>query len=512
MNYTSGVLESLNKIFGGVLFGAITKDNIMVGEIVKTGKINLNRFIGNFPSNIFQDEYAVFYDILKTSGMRFFSVAQLDEILDRNRDLVLDSPYIDLSKYSTAPNGNMSTPDEQLEAFKRDIGEMLVELSNTFVDEEAFNSACLVYIDWFKDDCMLRTATNMAAMMQGDGIEIRRPGKRKSVYRGFEDAKRYYNEEMALLNEISAENRIRTVKLDSEWLKKEEELENSGDADSILDTGIEEIDNYMGGSRRGHMLGILGPPKGGKTRFSNYLAQRALDRGLNVCVWPLEGSVDEWVSNQIACRIAVKSAQEAASDGIIRLDSKKILRNEYRNIPQIRKEIASTRAYMAVSENYGRLTFIEGAAYCEDFIDVLKAHYNNENPFDVLIIDSLVNILSHSRKPKNERISDAYMALKNALEHEFGRPVLGIMPAQLKQEVVDYLRSNPDETIDVTAGGESAETIRTPDDVIGLFSSKEERAANLMRIYSVASRHSLNFPDFMARCYLECCYFAHLDQ
>ena len=55
--------------------------------------------------------------------------------------------------------------------------------------------------------------------------------------------------------------------------------------------------------------------------------------------------------------------------------------------------------------------------------------------------------------------------------------------------------------------GESAETIRTPDEVIGLFSSKEERAAGYMKIYSVASRHSGTFSDFNIRTSLKCCYF-----
>ena len=103
------------------------------------------------------------------------------------------------------------------------------------------------------------------------------------------------------------------------------------------------------------------------------------------------------------------------------------------------------------------------------------------------------------------------MEMKNFLANKLKRPALGLMPAQLKQEVVDYLRRNPDETIDVTAGGESAETVRTPDEVIGLFSSKEERDNNIMKIYSVASRHNGSFQDFQSRCYLECCFFLSQD-
>ena len=73
------------------------------------------------------------------------------------------------------------------------------------------------------------------------------------------------------------------------------------------------------------------------------------------------------------------------------------------------------------------------------------------------------------------------------------------------------LRRNPDETIDITAGAETAETIRTPDEIWGLFSTKEERDNNMMKIYSIASRHNGSFPDFVARCYLECCFFTSQD-
>jgi hypothetical protein len=120
--------------------------------------------------------------------------------------------------------------------------------------------------------------------------------------------------------------------------------------------------------------------------------------------------------------------------------------------------------------------------------------------------------MSKKGKGKVERISEAYMETKNFLANRLKRPALGIMPAQLKQDVVDFLRRNPEETIDVTSGGESAETVRTPDEVIGLFSSKEERDNNIMKIYSVASRHNGSFQDFQCRCYLESCFFLSQDE
>lgn len=71
---------------------------------------------------------------------------------------------------------------------------------------------------------------------------------------------------------------------------------------------------------------------------------------------------------------------------------------------------------------------------------MIQSHYENENPFDVIVIDQLIDILSRTGKGKVERISQAYQELKLWIQSSNRMKVLGIMPAQLKQSVVDYLR------------------------------------------------------------------------
>ena len=215
-------------------------------------------------------------------------------------------------------------------------------------------------------------------------------------------------------------------------------------------------------------------------------------------MWPLEGSVEEWESTQLASYIRRVHG--------ISINSKDIRLRRYKN-DKIKQIVLSAKVSLAKDKNMGRLSFITGTAYVEDFIDILQAHYDNENPFDIIVIDQLVNILSKKGKSKPERISEGYQLLKDFITNKLKVQAIAILPAQLKQSVVDYLRNNPDETIDVTAGAESAETIRSPDEIIGLFSNKEERSAGIMKIYSVASRHSGSFSDFAVACELECCHF-----
>ena len=499
MEYTLGIEESLRRIFTGVLVGGIRQENEKIlDEKIKTTKICLSRFISNFSSNIFQNEYAVFYDIIVNLNIKTFTVNQLEDIIDSNRDLILKSPYVDLTKYSSA-GSIQTTDDEKVEAFKQDLISTLIDCSNELISEEEFNGSCNVFIRWFRTQFMTQTTQAMTMIMSDTGYDEKQPGGRMRHYKGLEDAQKYYNDKMRILRELEDEGRIKSFVVDSKWLEEDMNKEEKGDENALFTFGIQEIDSVVGELRRGNMLGILGPPKGGKTRMANYIAQRALSLGLNVAVWPLEGSSDEWISCQIASYIKRTTG--------VSINSKEILQRKYLNDERKKAYISSAKLAMSTDPSLGRLSFIEGVAYSEDFLEVLKSHYENENPYDVLIIDSVVNIMSKRGQGKVERISEGYMQLKNFGQNKLKRPILMVVPAQLKQSVVDFVRKNPDETLDVTAGGESAETIRTPDEVLGLFSSKEERNANMMRLYSVASRHSGNFDDFMVRCDLQCCHF-----
>lgn len=518
VNISLGIKQCLNNIFSGIIVGGIDRNNPDNADLlhrkVTTARACISRFISEFPFNIFYNNYAIFYEIFVTLNTKSFTSEQLRSIVETNRDLIINSPYINTRQYSRTESGNIASDDDIIAAITSDLIEALNDLSYQYVTEEEFKSSCNIYIDWYKNTFAQYIANNMAAIMQDQGFECHKPGKRVRLYQGLNDMTEYYSENMRIIDSLSDEGRIRSEVIDSKWFEEEMQRENQEDTDAMFNIGIKEMDATIGNLRRGNMIGIMGPPKGGKTRFTNFLVQRALSLGYNVCVWALEGSKEEWLAMQTASFIARLSYEQTKSgkrDGMLRFSSKDILERKYRASAVMRKEVTAAKAAMATSEKYGRLSFISGTAYVEDMFDVLKAHFDNENDFDVLVIDQLVNVMSRKGKGKVERISEAYMQMKDFISNKLKKPVLGLMPAQLKQDVVDFLRRNPEETIDVTAGGESAETVRTPDEVIGLFSSKEERDNNIMKIYSVASRHNGSFRDFQARCYLECCYFTSED-
>lgn len=516
VNIPIGIQCSLQNIFGALLMGGLKKndpdEDALCIKKRDVSKVCFKYFLSDFKFNIFYNNYALFYEIINTLQVKVFTPEQLVSIIDTNRSLVLDSPYIDKTRYAKTDNGNLASDDDIVNAITSNTVDSLMELSHMYVTEDEFRSACVTYIAWYKSAFGEYTALNMAAIMSDVGFDCKLPGKRSRHYQGLEDMIQYYNMNMRIIKSLSEENRVKSYVLDSKWLESEFKNENKTDTNTMFAIGLKAIDNALGNLRRGNMLGIMGPPKGGKTRFSNYLVALALLNGYNVCVWPLEGTTQEWEAMQISAYMAIISYNKvknsaSVDDEIISISSADILTKNYIGDPVTKKQILSAKLALASDERLGRLSFMTGTAYVEDMFDELQSHYENDNPFDVIVVDSLVNVMSRKGLRKVETISEAYMRMKNFVANELKVPALAIIPAQLKQDTIDFLRRNPEETIDVTAGAESAETIRTPDTTIGLFSTKQERENNIMKFYCVATRHSQTFDDFEAKCRMESCLF-----
>lgn len=495
--YPIGIQESIETIFSAIIVGGINNKEIK-GRKREVYKQCIPVFLNKFTTNIFKDEYAFLYELIHGLNVKVFTLNQLESVLYNNESVILESPKIDLSKWSNTVDNRPATNDEKIEAFKLNLTELFLELSNKLVTEEEFNSACEIFIDYYSNEEMLNIAQNMSLIMSDLGYIEKEKGTKSKIYKGRDDARRYYNEKIQVLNDFSKETRSYSYIINEDWLEQELMKEASGAVQVLLDFGIKEVDDSLQGLLRGNLLGILGPTKGGKTKMCNFLGGRALDKGLNVAVWALEGTKEEWEANQTALFVRKKY-------GVV-MDSKMILTRNY-STNYLKQLSIAAKTHLALDSSRGRLSFIDKSAYVEDFIDILVEHYENENKYDVVIIDSLVNILSRQNMQKVPRISEAYMKFKDFLVNKLPVPVLGIVPAQLKQKTIDNLRKDPDDDIDITDGAESAETIRTPDEILGMFSSKEERRAGIMKIYGVGSRHTEVFGNFAVRCELGCSYF-----
>lgn len=498
-----GVEDSVERIFAAIISTTTdTENKELLQKKTQAYRDCIGKFISKFPINIFFNEYYFLHAVITQLKVPYFTLSQLKSLVHSNINLIVTSPYIDLNEIAETKYNASATIDEKAEVFYELLVEKVNKLSNIYVSPEEFTSSCEIYLGAYKDEYVTHVANRMSMIMQSTGMDekLKRGGFKH--WQGREDAMKYYTSKMMFLDELNEDMSIKSVVIDQDWVQKENDLDNSDQEDdkAIIDYGIKELDEKCGKCRRTQMIELMGAPKGGKTTFAGYMLERCLEAGLNTAVWALEGKKEEWLA-LVECLMVAKLPNGEAR----RLDRGKVINRVFASQAD-RQAIASARQMM-IDPKRGKLSFIEGSAYIEDFIDTLQSHYDNVNQYDVLIVDSPVNLLSKWGKPPVECISSGYMLLKNFIANRIKKGVLCFCTAQMKQTAIDNLRKNPTETIDVTAGGGSAETIRTPDEVIGLFSSKNERNQGQMKIYSVASRHHANFEDFYIGCDLQCGLF-----
>jgi hypothetical protein len=493
MTFDIGTQESLKKIFATLLINPKIINDEHIAEVkLETYSKGIGLFLHKFPVNVFFNEYYFIYQTFKKSTIRIFSKEQIASLIAQNQRDILSSPYINITTSGGLMNGGTLSDGERIELFTEELCDLLDELTKEVVSYDEFESACNQYLITYRNQYMLQTSNAMSMIMQPDGYIEKLKGHRTKHWQGENDCAEYYTYRRAHLAQLDEDKRVSSITVDEDYALKENNMDAGGeeDGEALLDYGIKEIDDFAQVMRRTHLVNIIGITKGGKSTFSNYLVERALRKGLNVAVWALEGSIKE--------RQAVIESLCAYN---LENDSRRVTRNEImsRNYSSNdnRQAIANARTIIA-SPQYGNLTYITGTAYVEDFESVLIDHYTRVNKFDVLVVDSPILMLSRYGAGKVERVSEGIVRLKNLISTKLN--CLCIMTAQIKQEHIDKLRSKPNETIDVTAGGDSAEVTRTPDDVIGLFSSKLERSNGQMKMSNIASRHHEAFPDFYVGC------------
>jgi hypothetical protein len=526
MRYTQGIKDEIFNIFSGVLFGGVKEDNPKLQEIVKEGKINLSRFRAKFRSNVFQDEYAIFYSLLVDKGYSVFTSVMLLDALRTSRDLVLDSPYVDLNRIiGTGAPGVIPNNDEKFAIVTEIMMESFEALSNNYVSEDDFDTSVMMFEEFYKDTFMLEVTQNMTLIQTEGGYAEKLPGHRSKLWKGRLDAYEYFEEKRKWIESLEDEVYDDSLVLDEEWAKKAIEGDSEEKDEPVFKIPIEEINSVVGMIRRTEMIEFMGPPKGGKTRACVFVTCECIRSGLNVTVWPLEGSSGEWINCIIACLVRMEYNISISSSLVADIrKSRKEKDNDEIEIEHgtdvskvkkggIRRLINNIIVKIGSEQSWGRLTFMSDIFYIEDCFERLTTHYKKYNPFDVIVVDS--PILATSKKSGENRFdvaSKAYKMLKlyvaKVMEKKSLNPAVAVVTGQYKQAEIDYLRKHPDEEPDVTAGAETAESIRTPDEIFGIFSNEAERKAGMIKFFHIATRHGAQFDSFYCAANYGCCYFS----
>jgi len=92
--YESTDFDQLNALFAGVLRREDITDPILKKEHID----NIARFNSVFSSNVFQDEYAVLYELMVRRRMTTGKWELMEPVIEENRQLIMSAPQIKIDK------------------------------------------------------------------------------------------------------------------------------------------------------------------------------------------------------------------------------------------------------------------------------------------------------------------------------------------------------------------------------------------------------------------------------
>lgn len=491
--YEEEDIQIIEKIFAGIFRRSVLTDERLERERVD----NCAKFVAQFADNIFQDEYAILYELVATRKLTTGDWDMMSAVINENRDIILSAPQVNLAQFA----GDFTEADE-FEGFMACTKAAFERICDAeFTGAEGFRSAVANFIEVFERKYTRQCLNVMASILTSPDPYVDYRGGRRREYKGYKGAKEFYTVETLRIDALRGAQGARQFTVDSEWvnahLDPKIQSERAKRREKLCDIGIKPIDKVWAGICRTHMIGIIGPPKGGKTTFSAYLVYKLLKAGKKVAVWAMEGSAEEsWINKLIAAMCFDMNVNITTKDLAAGLSGK--TEDEVRAVTE-------ARLWLAQNEN---LSFIEETGYVEDFLDVIDGHYRAFNRFDCLVVDSLLNLQTKTGRKKTEYLSSAYILLKDYIEHKLDPAPACIATAQFKQETIKDAKNSVDITFDETSGGETAETIRTPDDVIGIFGTPMQRDSGYTTLYHIASRHTELFKKVEVRAIFGNAYFA----
>ena len=462
-----------------MLAGIFRRSGIADENLEQVRVDNATKFSATFVDNIFQDEYSILYELVTTRRLTTGDWDMMRAVVDENTELILSAPQVNLAKFAAD-----FTQSDEYDGFLSCTKAAYERICDAeFTGAEHFRSSISNFIEIYEKKYMRQCLNVMGAIMSSPDPFVDYRGGRRREYFGYEGAKGLYTVETMRIDSLRGTQRARQFSVGSEWVNDHLDpvlqAEKAKRREKLCDINIAEIDCVWAGICRTHMIGIIGPPKGGKTTLAAFMVHRLLKAGKKVAVWAMEGSAEEsWLNKLIAAEcynIHVNITTKDLAKGLLGKTEEEI------------NAVTEARLTIAQNEN---LSFIEETGYAEDFLSVIDGHYRALNRFDCLVVDSLLNLQSKTGRKKTEYLSSAYVLLKDYVEHKLNPAPACIVTAQFKQEAIKDARNSVDVVFDETSGGETAETVRTPDDVIGVFGTPAQRDNQYTTIHHIASRHS----------------------
>lgn len=330
---------------------------------------------------------------------------------------------------------------------------------------------------------------------------------------GYDDSKAFIHREFARLDAISE----RDAGEGFVAMRGREESASDKKVTKIADWDIKELDEHFHGLFTSTFYSFLAPPKAGKTKFCAHLAHGIAVRnavkygkGHGVVVWALEGGRVAFDS-----QLRAKHFDYMYNKDVTDARQKKVgisagsIKSGIYDDEKIRQLEDASRIDLYNNPNYGEIMYIELDCELDTFIMNIDTAVQTIDA-KAVVIDYLQLINTQKGGKKSETIGEAYKAL---LRYCNAKNIAVLAPAQYTQEFIKDISKNGSNSADIrTAGGESAEIVRTPDVNIALWASEEDLIRGQMSMLSVPSRTALPFAKFDLLTDLGCCNFYSMPE
>ena len=431
-----------------------------------------------FSTNVFKDEYYVFYDIVRSSiknKVEYIDERYINLYLNMHKGNYVANRNIDLNKFSGVADSYGEFATSCIELYKE------FENSDVISDSTFHNVLESYRIEYINEQSII--IMQDAAAIMTDGFNY---GRR--VLSGFEDMQNYIKRSLSNLENIS--NNTNHIGIFTYGVDEPEEIDTK--LDTICKFGIEPLDKATGGITEGDMISVLGVAKGGKSRFMTYIIHQCIVNGISCVVWSIENGIKGWQSLVRARHFDYTYNSSADNEKHSFINDNEIRKGEIKG-EKASKEIASWTDLRA-NKSYGRLTVIDEPFDIDTYIETLDAAVKKGNA-KVVAVDYLQLIGDATgKRNQQERIAEAY---QKTLRYLKANKIAGIFPAQIKQTSVSGLTAlNSDELASVETrdiAGASYEVVKTPDINIALVGSVEDIKMGHLKLVSMPSRNSAPF-------------------
>lgn len=462
----------------------------------------LNKLIVSATPKLFRDENYIIFCVLYAfrDRIRRLNIDSdfIKMYLNRNRGLITKSRlYIDINAYEEIEGSKeLGYISGVVKHFRRLEG--MPEIS-----VEEFELIFEKYLIEFKAIEAAKIYAK-AKVILTEGITIG-----KKYYFGFEDSDNYVRRSLAELEGLV------DMKKGSGYINMKEILEgNKGEEKKSYKVAdfdrLQALNEYYGGIYTGMFYQVMAPLKAGKSKLCariNHTA--AIKYGTNCSVWAKEGGAEAWTAQLRAIHFDYVYNQGASiTERKYGVDQDVILKGNFPD-DSLKELEMSSKLDLQSNTDYGSIDYIDQPFELETFIDAIDTSVKS-NGSKLLIIDYLQLITSRRNLSKNEVIGNAYIAL---LDYCKTNNIAVITPAQYKQAAIEALLSkgNTADSDMRTAGGESAEVLRSPDITFALWATTSDIANNVMKILSMPSRFAKPFPEIPCYTDLGTCQFISVD-